>query len=355
MRWNILKKYDSWTFERISRHILYWGLWSALYVNLNYLIKEHTPYTSWLFFELFVVPVKFTCAYTIAYLIMPKFLYTKRYLAFVLSSAMTVLFFGYLLFVVYKNCVSPIMNFQMPDQFNLEFVYKALELIYISGLVVCIKFFQNNLHQEQINNALRQEKTEAELKYLKSQIQPHFLFNTLNNLYGMVLSNDKKAPNTIVKLSEMLEYMLYDSDSDTVLLKDELENLDNYIALEKIRYDRKLDLKFQKGEIPDDLEIAPMILIPFVENAFKHGPAKEEGESKIEIDIQYEDGVFHFKVDNSFSKEQMDERIKSGIGLTNVKKRLELIYPENHTLTIKNGNRFSVDLKLNLENVNDGE
>jgi len=348
MKWNILKKYDSWTFERILRHVIYWGVWSAFWINLNYFLKPSHPYSSWLLFELSVLPVKVGCAYTVAYILMPKFLYTKKYVLFLVTSLIVTLAFGVLLFLVYKYVVNPIMQFQHEMIFNLEFFYKNVQLVYFTAMIACIKFFQNYLHKEQITNALRQEKTEAELKYLKSQIQPHFLFNTLNNLYGMVLSKDEKAPDTIVKLSEMLGYMLYDSDAETVLLKDELENLDHYIALEKIRYDRKLELHISKGEIPDDVDVAPMILIPFIENAFKHGPAKEEGKSKISIDIQYKDGVLAFIVENSFSKDQMDERIKSGIGLANVKKRLELLYPENHTLTVSNGERFKIVLTLKL-------
>ncbi|MEM9547899.1 MAG: histidine kinase [Bacteroidota bacterium] len=349
MKWNALKKYDSWTFERILRHVLYWGLWSAFFVNLNYLVKETTPYKSWLLFELSVLPVKIACAYTVAYFLMPRFLYRKKYWAFILSSSASMVFFGYILYLDYKYRVYPIMEFKGEIYFNLEFFYKSLELVYITSLVVCIKFFQTYLHQEKVEHELRQEKTTAELNYLKSQIQPHFLFNTLNNLYGMVLSKDKQAPNTIVKLSEMLGYMLYDSASDTVLLKDELENLENYIALEKIRYDRKLDLIVNASDIPDSVEIAPMLLVPFVENAFKHGPAKEDGVSKISIDIAYADGVFTFKVDNSFSKDEMDERIQSGIGLSNVKKRLELIYPDKHTLTISDEDHFKIILTLKLD------
>lgn len=352
MRWNALKKYDKWSADRIIRHVAYWGLWSAFFVNLNYIVKEVTPYTSWLLFELSVLPIKIACAYTVAYLLMPKYLYTKKYTAFVISASITMVIFGLFLFLVYKHVVhSRIMHYSGSIDFGIEFLYKALELVYITALVVCIKFFQTYLHQEKINHKLEQEKVEAELKYLKNQIQPHFLFNTLNNLYGMVLSKDKNAPSTIVKLSEMLGYMLYDSATDTVLLKEEIENLKNYISLEKIRYDRKLKLELEVGDIPDEVEIAPMLLIPFIENAFKHGPASEEGESKISIAILYKNGILDFKVNNTFTESEIDDKIKSGIGLSNVKKRLELIYPERHQLTIVSEECFRVFLELNLGEV----
>jgi len=349
MKWNPLRKYDSWTIGRILRHVLYWGLWSTFFVNLNYLVKEWTPYSSWLQFELAVLPVKIICAYTIAYFLMPRFLYRKQYFTFTFVTSGTLLLFGYLLFLIYKFWVHPLMGYDADIFFNLEFFYKALELVYITSLVVCIKFFQNNLHQEKINNRLREEKTSAELKYLKNQIQPHFLFNTLNNLYGLVLSKDRRAPDTIVKLSDMLAYMLYESATDTVLLTQEIENLKNYIALEKMRYDRKLDLQVEIGDIPEAMEIAPMLLIPFVENAFKHGPAKEEGKSKIHIFARVQRGIFRFNVENTFSEQPMDAEIKSGIGLKNVKKRLELIYPDQHELIVEEGFTFCIRLQLKLE------
>ena len=111
MKWNALKKYDSWTMERILRHVLYWGLWSAFFVNLNYLIKETTPYFSWLFFEMSVLPVKILCAYTVAYFLMPRYLYTKKYLAFLTTASITMVAFGYLLYLVYKYRVHPIMGY----------------------------------------------------------------------------------------------------------------------------------------------------------------------------------------------------------------------------------------------------
>lgn len=349
MKWNALKKYDSWNMDRLIRHFAYWGLWSAFFVNLNYLVKSSTPYTSWLFFELFVLPVKISCAYTVAYFLMPRFLYKKRYLTFIVSTAISMMIYGYLLFLVYKFLVSPVMHFRDAIEFNLEFFYKSLELVHISALVVCIKFFQNHLHQEKINSELRQEKIEAELKFLKNQIQPHFLFNTLNNLYGLVLSNDTRAPNLIVKLSEMLGYMLYDSAAKTVMLTQELENLKNYIALERMRYDRKLDLNIELENVPDDVEIAPMLLVPFVENAFKHGPAKEDKTSAISIRASYSNDQLHFMVENTFTSDQNDQNIKSGIGLLNVKKRLQLIYPHNHILKVEKSEMFRISLILNLD------
>lgn len=353
----LFKIYDKWTWERISRHIWYWGGWSAFYVLMNYINKGSSgqPIGVWLAFELTVLPVKIGCAYTLAYYIMPKYLYKKRLWAFLGWSIVTALLFGILLAATYAFIVIPhILKWAYHLKSFADLSFKAVELVHIASLVVCIKFFQNLLNQEKINNELRRQKTEAELKYLKNQVQPHFLFNTLNNLYGMVLSKDKKAPDVVVKLSNMLGYSLYDSEESFVVLDDEVEYLENYISLERIRYGAKLDLQYQKCCIPRDTLIAPLILIPFVENAFKHGPAKQDEDARICIDIKMENGALLFKVTNTYEEEGFVTNVQSGIGLANVKKRLELLYPDQHQLTIcKEEEVFRIELRLILNTPED--
>ncbi len=350
-----LRKYDSWTAERISRHLLYWGLWVIFYVSINYLTKHH-PYALWqlIAWEFTVIPIKVICAYIIAYGLMPRFLYQHRYFQFLIWSALTAIVFGAILYFAYFYVIYPCILDQATktSTFFSSFVYKGLELIHITALVLCIKFFQNHLHEQSVSSSLQEQKTAAELKYLKNQIQPHFLFNTLNNLYGMVLSKDEKAPKTIVKLSEMLSYMLYDSESTLVDLEQELDNLENFIALEQLRYDRKLDLSYERAEVAPGLEIAPLLLLPFVENAFKHGPAKEEGRSQIWIKLAVREKVLHFWVKNTYVDVEIDENIHSGIGLTNVRQRLELLYPQRHRLELRKEELFEVHLEIDLTTAN---
>ncbi|GAA4277432.1 hypothetical protein GCM10022259_21560 [Aquimarina mytili] len=231
---------------------------------------------------------------------------------------------------------------------HASFIYKGIELIYITSLVLGIKFFQNFLQERQRNQTLLQEKIEAELRFLKNQVQPHFLFNTLNNIYGMVLSNNKSAGESIIKLSEILGYLLYDSDVELILIASEIDNLENFIELERLRYDRKLDFTYQKSVIPFDVYISPLILLPFVENAFKHGPAKEEGKSIIDLKIEIVEDTLNFTIRNTYNELSIDSNLKSGIGLKNITKRLKLIYPERHELHIERGEMFEVNLKITL-------
>ncbi|CAL2112488.1 GHKL domain-containing protein [Tenacibaculum sp. 190130A14a] len=193
----------------------------------------------------------------------------------------------------------------------------------------------------------RQEEKKAELHLLKAQLNPHFLFNTLNNLYGLSVIKSDKLPNLMLKLSDLLRYSLYDTSSVFVSLEKEIKYLENYISLEKIRLENvEIEMSIQ-GAISNK-KIAPMLLIVFVENAFKHLGGKDE---RVEVSMIVNENSLHFSCMNT--KENMPsenlETGKSGIGLKNAKKRLTLLYPNNHTLTVKNKeNSFLVDLKLNF-------
>ncbi len=351
----IFKKYESWNWKRIRRHILYWLLWSMFFVIINTYKTQLASCTEpgvtfwqWVAFESIVLPIKIASAYTIAYLLMPELLYKSKYVSFFIWGVLVILAFAMILFFAYDDIIYPYVLQESADYSVDQFIYKGIELVYITGLVVSIKFFTNYTHEQQVNQTLRQQKVEAELNYLKNQIQPHFLFNTLNNIYGMVLCKDPKAGEAIIKLSDLLSYMLYECNIPEVPLGKEIDMLDSFIELELLRYQRKLDLRYTKSSIPEALKIAPLLLIPFVENAFKHGPAKEEGSSTIAIDIAIEQDILRFTVNNSYQKENALDSLHSGIGLENIRKRLELLYPDRYNLHISEAELYSVDLKITL-------
>ncbi len=346
---NWLKTYNTWTLERVSRHIFYWSAWSTFYIATNYLINPGKTLLQCITHELVVLPIKMGCAYIIAYTLMPRYLYKKRYVEFVVSTAITANIFGWLLLMMYHIIIYPKILGKIGYLFyDANFIYKGVELIYITSVVLGIKFFQNLLQERQRNQDLLKEKVEAELKYLKNQVQPHFLFNTLNNIYGLVLSNNKNAGESIVKLSEILGYILYESDVELISLTSEIDNLESFIELERLRYDRKLDFKYQNSVGHCGAYISPLILLPFVENAFKHGPAKEEGKSIIDLNIEENDGILNFTIKNTYNETSMDASVKSGIGLKNITKRLSLLYPEKHILKIKKEEMFEVNLQIRL-------
>lgn len=195
---------------------------------------------------------------------------------------------------------------------------------------------------------IQTEKTNAELSYLKAQINPHFLFNTLNSIYSLAIMKHEKTADAVVKLSEMMRYVLNDGNTNFVLLEKELHYITNYIELQKMRLTPNVKLSYLQEGIAQDKKIAPLVLIPFIENAFKHGVNSEE-DSDIEIKITITDTTLHLLVKNNCVTINNNTLNKSGLGIENTKQRLQLLYPENHTLKIsKLDNYFIVNLDLNI-------
>ena len=193
---------------------------------------------------------------------------------------------------------------------------------------------------------LKADKAKAELALLKSQINPHFFFNTLNNLYGLVIEKSDRAPEVILKLSDMMRYTIYNGKEDLVALKDEISYLKNYIELHKIRYQKKVDILFTH-DVENELKVAPLLFIILLENAFKHGVEKMHGQSFINLQMQSQGTQLSFTIENNF--DELTPNHKPGIGLDNLKKRLDHLYPGRHELMIEEkASTYKVQLKLEL-------
>lgn len=193
---------------------------------------------------------------------------------------------------------------------------------------------------------LQAEKGQAELALLKSQINPHFFFNTLNNLYGLVVEKSEQAPQVVLKLSEMMRYTIYDGREEFVSLADEVNYLENYIDLHKIRYQKRVNIEF-KQEIVEDYLIAPLLFINLLENAFKHGVEGMTEDAFVRIKLSARDKEINFVIENNFEGDT--EKKPAGIGLENLQKRLEHLYPKRYQLNIENeAPLYRVDLKINL-------
>ena len=214
-----------------------------------------------------------------------------------------------------------------------------------------IKLLIQWYNSKQQNQLLARENLETELKFLKSQIHPHFLFNTLNNLYALTLKKSDKAPETVLKLSELLDFMLYDCNASKIYLHKELQLVKNYIDLEKLRYNDDLTIQFDvMGEITKT-EIAPLLILPFIENCFKHGISEQTDSSWINISLNVKNNLMTLVVENSRStKSQEDHKgYKEGIGIENVRRRLQLLYTGKHKLEISEVDHiYSVKLELTV-------
>lgn len=204
---------------------------------------------------------------------------------------------------------------------------------------------QQKLEKEKLEMTL--QLREAELKFLKTQINPHFLFNALNNLYSLTLEKSDKAPDTVLRLSGLLDYMLYECDDDFVSLSKEIDAIKNYVDLQKIRYGENTSVEIKISEDSQETMIAPLLLVPFVENAFKHGLTKNMGKGEIYIEIEVVKLKIRFIVKNSIHYNSDEINQKGGIGMNNIKKRLELQYKDRYILeTETSGNEFSVKLEI---------
>ncbi|HNP06046.1 MAG TPA: histidine kinase [Cyclobacteriaceae bacterium] len=230
-------------------------------------------------------------------------------------------------------------------RFVVQVVTSNLFIVIFVGM---LRFAQDWFELDAKRKEIEHEKLIAELNFLKAQINPHFLFNTLNNLYYLAYSKSDNTTEVIDKLSKMMRYMIYDSNHSKVLLSKEIEYMKNYVSLERLRLNDEIPIEFEvKGNL-DDRQIAPLIFIAFLENAFKHGVSNAKDDCWVKVLIEVNGKECTYTVENSKVHLQKEEG-KSGIGLSNIKRRLELSYPNDHELQVKDlKDSYFVQLKLNL-------
>ena len=285
-------------------------------------------------------------ASVINYLLLPKFLYQKR----------VIFFFSGVLFVIaaliaWEELV--LEKIYYPDTRAKAFpgvIYSLIEVVPLIGILSAFKFGWDALARKKEVDDLKSLMAESEMQFLKSQINPHFLFNNLNNLYAYAIENSPKTPTIILELSAVLRYMLYECKEDFVPLKRELQQLENFVRLYELQVEHRGTIDFKVPEFEENYEVAPLILIVFIENAFKHSMASMPRDIAIVIEITISSrGELKFMCRNSFQPTSNNKNVEHGIGLENVKKRLALIYPENHHLSIEdNGDQYEVKLTLTL-------
>jgi two-component system LytT family sensor kinase len=335
-----VKQKLDWIYRnRALQHILFWVVHFVFYGTLYGSFEEN--YRQTFFEELLYLPVKIIFTYYTLYFLLPRFLlhgaYLEFFLWFLLSSFIAGLAQRYIAFTFDY----PVYY---PQALNDPFLYfpkivKTFVGIYpVTLTAVAIKLLRYWYTNQKAQQILTQEKLQAELKFLKTQIHPHFLFNTLNNLYALTLKKSEKAPETVLKLSELINYMLYECRSDEVSLSQEIKFIRNYIDIEKMRYGDKLDVDIRVTGAVTDRKIAPLILLPFVENCFKHGAGEDLQQSWVKVTIDSHADHLIIKVENSKSTDNgHSTNREEGIGIQNVKRRLDLLYHEKHELKIMNG------------------
>jgi hypothetical protein len=234
-----------------------------------------------------------------------------------------------------------------------NFVFVLILVFLVVGMVSFVRILNQNFNNISKNKELQTKILETQLKlkeqelhYLKMQIHPHFLFNTLNTIYGFALKQSEQTPEIILMLSNLLDYILYQINKPKVSLKEEVLHIKEYINLEKIRFKDTLKIIFKSNDFSENIQVAPMLLIPFIENAFKHGNLID-GFLQIEIDIHVSDNKLNFSIRNTVLSQEATSN-KGGIGLENIRKRLDINYKECYSLNIETKNNwYLVNLIIN--------
>jgi sensor histidine kinase YesM len=295
--------------------------------------------------------------YILIYLLLPRLLIKEKYIAFTFS-LLVALFVSIIIFFSSFRFINPYIRiaFGLPPRVLpiKELITHSLDLVLfncptIGGIAVGIKLLKYWWLKQKESQQLATAKASAELQLLKAQVHPHFLFNTLNNIYSFTLSASPEAPELVKKLSDILRYIIYECNQPGVPLKKELSMIQDYMSLENIRYGEQMDMQVAIRDDDSGKMIAPLLLIPFVENSFKHGASKMLSKPRVILDITISNETLYFKLSNSKPKEYIIRHNAGGIGLVNVQKRLQLLYPGRHTLLMTEEQEyFTVILEIDL-------
>lgn len=324
---------------RILFHILFW---LVLYLDEFLSLVGITEEIELEIFKLIgmEVVVDMTLVYVNLYILIPYFLFKKRAWQFAVLSFLTLAIDTVISVYIFHG-------FSDPDVPYLSaFIGSGVLTATILGTAIGLKIFKIVIRNQQRISELKNTSLQTELAYLKDQINPHFLFNALNNIYVQSRKRPKEASESILLLSDLLRYQLYDCAKEKVQLKSEIEYLQNYLELDRLRKS-KAKVDFKVNGTPNGSMVAPFLFIPFVENAIKHGTGLEN-EAQIDIEFEVAPKSIKFSIENTKPQQPLPQ-IEGGIGLPNVKRRLALLYPEKHELKIEEGKEnFKVELSLDL-------
>jgi two-component system LytT family sensor kinase len=333
----------------ILLHVAAW----AFFFSLPYLLRspeneKPTPRISshtdpGIYFSLFMNLSWVTLFYLNAYALIPRFMYKKNYGQFALAHVA-----AFVIMLAEVHLLS--LLFFNQSHFNYRTIFfNILIYLFIFGLSTAYQLIGDKVKSDRLTQEKQNEVLKTELSLLRSQVNPHFMFNVLNNMVALARKQSELLEPSLIKLSSLMRYMLYEADEEKVSLEKEMDYLQSYIDLQQQRFGKKVQVKVHMHSMDNQYQLEPMLLIPFVENAFKHGTGMID-DARIDIDLEAEKNVLQFTVANKYNPASAEVKDKtSGIGLANVKRRLNLLYGKNHTLLIStNNNRFVVSLKINL-------
>lgn len=345
-------------------HLGFWVVYTIVFTIIE--ASYAGDYLEAFTFEMTILPMRLMVVYINYFVLLPKYLWKEKTTPYLIYTLITLGIAGFFqriinyfaMKIIYGNfesfgeCINDPNVFAVDDGIWLGYkfveatVVVASPLLLLIGITVVWKVAELQRETEILQN----EKLQSELKYLKSQINPHFLFNTLNNIYGLALENSKKTPGLIIKLADFLSFSIYESNQKFISLEKEIALMNDFIALEKDRFEDRVQVNVSVPDNFDQISIPPLVLVPFVENAFKHSLKDETEVAKIDIKLEVAKQELRFFIKNSKPIDAEETSQHKGFGMMNIKQRLDIIYKNNYTLEIKNDpNLYTVQLKINLE------
>lgn len=352
---NIFEVMQSDASKSTRAHIIFWIGYLSFKVYHEYLwtLSSYDTMTREEVFQSSVIaqggmlPIRMLFSYWLIYWLLPRpDKKPIKWMLFLLGFLLSIVL--HRLMVVYV--VIPLAYQAIPETqalFSLERMSSAtVDMAMVGGIAAMLVLYARNKAAKARETQLEKDKVVAELQFLKNQTNPHFLFNTLNNLYALARKQSEKTPEAILQLSKFMRFVLYDTNKPTISLEEEVQMIGNYISLEKLRFGERVKVNFDK---PNDLRsyrISPLILLPLVENAFKHGASEMEETGFINISLNVANGLLRLKVVNSVNANSHESG--QGIGLTNLKRQLDLQYPEHQLSSSIENDTYTATLVLNL-------
>ena len=324
----------NWLSKRLFLHVAFWLVYVIFFGSIYG--KYGNDFQWYLLESLCMMPFVMAATYTTIYAILPYYL-IKRKTIFSVFAVIFVLFFSTIGERIFLRKLN-LLPITFDTIFTLSYVYLLLETNFIVATAVAIKIVKKWFAQQEEKHIMEKRNLETELNLLKAELHPHFLFNTMNNLYALSLEEASKTSDGIGKIANLLRSVLYECNDTEITLDKEIKLLENYIDLERMRYDKRLKLEFNVFGSVEKTKIAPMVLLTFVENCFKHGSSVDSGNPFIKINLTVTEKEIMFFAENSkpVLNNSVIKSSSGGIGLKNVKKRLEIIYGDNYDLKIKN-------------------
>ena len=338
----------NWT--RIAYHISFWLVYLLLNSWLGSLFNKIELDRAFLG-EAFVLPVKIALTYFVFYFIIPLYLDRDKVwklvgltlLAFVVASLLYRIVTAFIFFPLFEP------EHDIPFLFLPGFYLTAFDLFITVAAATTIKMIRVHYKSLEFEQQLLREKLQSELNFLRAQTNPHFLFNTLNNLYVLARKKSDRTADAIMMLSKIMRFVLYECRSPRIPVADESRIIQDYIELEKLRYNNRLSVQYEESIEQAGGSIAPLLLLPFVENSFKHGANSTTGDAHISVRLHLKNNILNFEVKNTAEETERPPN-PEGIGLKNVKRQLDLIYPDRYEMTAGRENGFfTAKLRVKLE------